>query len=187
MEATRNAAKWHGLYKAAGASAFVYIALAATPLALLIAFPQPPLTGGAAILEYIASFRAVYLIELVSFVGLSLPALVVFLALYPALKSLHAGFAALGAMIGVASETMALTLGSSPPSLHGGLLYLVEDVQAQGRKYSLRIESGGNLIARSSYRPAQLLQATTRLKCSTTQVLSAYSSPRPIAPGAACQ
>jgi Domain of unknown function (DUF4386) len=86
--------------------------------------PQPPLSGGAATLQYIASHKPAYIIELVSFVGLSLPAMVVFLALYVALKQLNKSYAALGALVGIASEGIALAYNSSPPSLNGGLVDL---------------------------------------------------------------
>jgi len=113
-----------GLYRVAAVAAFLFVAMVMAPFALMGAFPQPPLSGGAAVLEYIASHRAVYLIELVCFVGLGLPAMVVFLALYMALKEVNRGFAALGAVAGIASETMALALGGSPPSLSFPLVLL---------------------------------------------------------------
>ena len=72
---------WRGLYRAGGVSAALYAVLIIVPLVLLNTMPQPPLSGGAATLQYIALHKPVYIIELVSFVGLSLPAMVVFLAL----------------------------------------------------------------------------------------------------------
>jgi hypothetical protein len=115
---------WRGLYRAGGVAAALYVVLILIPLVLLATTPQPPLSGGAATLQYIASHKPVYLIELVSFVGLSLPAMVVFLALYVALKQLNKSHAALGALVGIASEVIALAYNSSPPSLNGGLVYL---------------------------------------------------------------
>ena len=61
------------------------------------------------------SGKAVCLIELVSFVGLSVPAMVVFLALYVALKHLNKSYAAIGALVAIASEIAALAYNSSPP------------------------------------------------------------------------
>lgn len=115
---------WRELYLAGSLSAALYVLLIAVPVVLLFTVPQPPVTGGVAVLQYIASHKATYIIELVSFVGLSLPAIVVFLALYEVLKHLNKSYAALGAMIGIASEVIALAYNSSPPSLSGGLLYL---------------------------------------------------------------
>lgn len=115
---------WTDLYRAGGIAAALYVLLIVVPLVLLNTTPQPPLSGGAALLQFIASHKAVYIIELVSFVGLSLPALVVFLALYVALKHLNKSLAALGAVVGGASEVVALAYNSSPPSLNGSLVYL---------------------------------------------------------------
>jgi len=92
-------------------------------MALLFLAPLPPATG-AAVLEYIQAHRVVYLIELVCFVGLSIPAIVVFcawaVALWPADRSL----ALVGGLFGVGSEITALAVGSSPQSLNGGLVVL---------------------------------------------------------------
>jgi hypothetical protein len=68
---------WRGLYRVGAVSAVLYVVLIIIPLVLMFTTPQPPLAGGAATLEYIASHKLVYLIELVSFVGLSPPALIV--------------------------------------------------------------------------------------------------------------
>jgi hypothetical protein len=92
-------------------------------MALLFLAPLPP-ASGAAVLEYIQAHRVVYLIELVCFVGLSIPAILVFcawaVALWPADRSL----ALVGGLFGVGSEITALAVGSSPQSLNGGLVVL---------------------------------------------------------------
>jgi hypothetical protein len=121
---------WRGLYWVGGVSAARYVVLIIIPLVLLNTTPLPPLSGGAATLQYIASHKLVYIIELVSFVGLSLPAKVVFLAFYVALKHLNKSYAALGALVGIASEVIALAYNSSPPSLNTGLLYLSDQYVA---------------------------------------------------------
>ena len=121
---------WRGLYRVGGVSAAFYVVLIIIPLVLLNTTPLPPLSGGAAMLQYIASHKPVYIIELVSFVGLSLPAMVVFFALYVALKHLNKSYAALGALVGIASEVIALAYNSSPPSLNTGLLYLSDQYAA---------------------------------------------------------
>ncbi len=105
---------WRSLYRAGGVSAALYVVLILIPLVLLTTTPQPPLSGGAATLQYIASHKPVYLIELVSFVGLSLPAMAVFLALYMALRQLNKSYAALGTIVAIASEVIALAYNSSP-------------------------------------------------------------------------
>jgi hypothetical protein len=72
----------------------------------------------------------VYLTELVCFVGLAVPALVVFSAVAVALKDVSKTVAALGGLFGIVSEAIALALGSSPQSLHGGLVVLGNAYQA---------------------------------------------------------
>lgn len=115
---------WRPLYAMGSVLALLYVIMIIVPLVLVFAVPQPPASGGAAVLDYIALHRAVYLVELVCFVGLSVPALGVFLALSVSLKDLNKSLAALGGLIGIASEILALALGSSPQSLSGGLVYL---------------------------------------------------------------
>lgn len=119
-----SADSWKALYRAGAIAGLAYVLMILAPLVLLVVAPRPPTAGGVAILEYIAAHRAVYLAELVCFVGLSLPALVVFLALGAALAPLGKSLATLGAVIGVGSELIALALGSSPPSLNAGLMVL---------------------------------------------------------------
>ncbi len=122
---------WGRLYKAGGWSALLYVLLVVVPVALVFAAPLPP-TEGAALLEYIAAHKVLYLTELVCFVGLAVPALVVFSAVAVALKEVDKSVAAIGGLFGVASEVIALALGSSPQSLHGGLVVLSNNYQDAG-------------------------------------------------------
>jgi hypothetical protein len=138
---------WNLLYRAGWISAFVYILMIVLPLVLLIVAPQPPMSGGAAMLEYIAAHKAVYLALLVSFVGLSLPAIVVFLALGAALAPLERSLALLGAAMGLVSETIALALGSSPPSLNGGLVELSNQYAAAGEGSRPSLASAADALA----------------------------------------
>jgi hypothetical protein len=55
---------------------------------------------------------------------------VVFLALYVALKHLNKSYAAIGAIVAIASEIIALAYNSSPLSLNGGLVYLSDQYVA---------------------------------------------------------
>jgi hypothetical protein len=122
---------WALLYKVGGWSALLYVLLVLVPVVLVFAAPLPP-TGGAALLEYITAHKVVYLTELVCFVGLAVPALVVFTAVAGALKGVNKSIAAIGGLFGIASEVIALALGSSPQSLHGGLVVLSNAYQAAG-------------------------------------------------------
>ena len=108
---------WRGLYRAGGVSAVLYVVLPIVALVLLIITPPAPSSGGAATLQYIASHKSVYILELLLFVGLSVPAMVVFLALYAALKHLNKSYAAIGAVVAIASEVVALAANSSPHRL----------------------------------------------------------------------
>lgn len=116
-------AEWDTLYRAGGVSAFVFVLLVLVPIVLVFAAPVPP-ADGAGVLVYISEHRWVYLVELICFVGLSVPAIIVFCALAVALRGVDRSVALLGGVIGVVSETIALALGSSPQSLHGGLVVL---------------------------------------------------------------
>jgi hypothetical protein len=153
---------WRGLYRAGGISAALYVLLIIIPLALLGIVPQPPLAGGSAILEYIAAYKAVYIIELVSFVGLGLPAMVVFLALYAALQRVNKGCAAIGALVGIASEIIALAYSSSPPSLHAGLIYLSDHYMAAtdvAQRGALATAAEGLMAASNAVNGAGILTA----------------------------
>jgi len=123
VEAAGPDPSWGHLYKAGGVSAMLFVLLVLIPVVLVFAAPVPPVDGRA-LLPYIAAHKVVYLTELVCFVGLSVPALVVFSTVAVALKGANKSVAAIGGLFGVVSEVIALALGSSPQSLHGGLVVL---------------------------------------------------------------
>lgn len=101
------------------------------PVALVFSAPVPP-TEGRALMGYIAANRVVYLVQLVCFVVLAVPALVVLTACAVALAVVGKGVALVGGVFGVASEVVALAVGSSPQSLHGGLILLADAYQVAG-------------------------------------------------------
>ena len=142
---------WRGLYRAGGISAFLYIVLLIVPIVLLI-FTSPPISGGAATLQYIASNKVVYITELVLFLAPSVLAMIVFLALYMALKHVNKSLAAIGALFAIASQIMGLAYSSSPQSLNGALVLLSDQYMAattaiQKAAYATAAES---LIAMSN-------------------------------------
>ncbi|WP_341230841.1 hypothetical protein [Nocardioides salarius] len=114
---------WSTLYRAGGYAAIVYVLLVAAPVVLIFTAPLPP-TEGRELLEYIADHRVVYLTQLLCFVGLAVPALVVFGAVAVALRGVDKSVAAIGGLLGIVSEVIALATASSPQSLHGGLVLL---------------------------------------------------------------
>lgn len=127
--APRGASAWQPLYRAGGVAGLAFVALVLIPVVLVVTQPIPP-TEGEPLLAYIAEHRIVYLTQLICFVGLAVPALIVFAALTAALisvnplSSVNRSLAVLGGLLGIVSETIALALGSSPQSLHGGLVVL---------------------------------------------------------------
>lgn len=150
---TAEADGWRTLARVGGVAAFVFVALVLIPIALLFAAPPVP-ADGASVLAFIAQHRVVYLAELVCFVALSVPALVVFVAVAASLREADRGIALLGGVLGVASETIALALGSSPQSLHGGLVVLSD-------AYAATTDPG---------RPAALVAAAEALIAATNAV-----------------
>lgn len=124
---TTVVAGWTGLYRTGAWAAMAFVAMVLIPLLLIFSAPLPPAGDGAALLDYIGAHPAVYIVQLVCFVGLSLPALFAFAALGPALFRVDRTKAVLGALVGIASEIVALSVLSSPQSLHAGLPVLAAE------------------------------------------------------------
>jgi len=168
---------WRRLYRAGAWAAAVYVTLLLAPMVLLAAAPLPP-SSGAAVLEYIDAHGMVYLVELVCFVGLSIPALVVFSAWAVALKHIDKSMALIGGLFGVASEITALAVGSSPQSLNGGLVVLSTAYRAATTtEERARLASAADaIIATTNAMPwAGVLTAAAILTLS----LVAWSGPAP--------
>ncbi len=126
---------WSGLYRAGGVSAVLFVVLTfAVPVVLGFITPLPPtssggaatLAGGVATLHYIASHRSVFILHEVLFFGPGVLVIVAFLALYAALKHLNKSYAAIGAVVTIASQV--LYLGTF--SLVFGLVYLSDQYAA---------------------------------------------------------
>ena len=118
---------WRVLYRAGGVSAVLFVLLTIVSLVLAFVTPQPQssggslmLPGGVATLQYIASHRSVFILDQIMFVGPVAFTMLVFLALYVALKSLSKSYAAIGAVVGIAGVVLSLV----PFSIVGGLVYL---------------------------------------------------------------
>ncbi len=172
---------WRDLYRAGAVSAALYVLLIIVPVVLINIAPLPPVSGGVAVLQYIASNKPVYLTELVSFVGLSLPAMVVFLALFVALKHLNKSYAALGALVGIASEVIALAYNSSPPSLHVGLVNLSDQYAAataassEAQRVSLATAAEGLIAVSNAVNAAGILTALGILLISLVMLKGVFS------------
>jgi len=119
---------WRGLYRAGGVSALLYVVLTfAIPVVLGFITPQPAsagavatFAGGLATLQFIASHGSVFILNQALIFGPSILAMVVFLALYMALKHLNKSYAAIGALLAIAAAVLTLVTFS----IVGGLVYL---------------------------------------------------------------
>jgi hypothetical protein len=124
---------WRGLYRAGGVSAVLFVVLTIVSFVLAFITPQPQssggslmLPGGVATLQYIASNRSAFILDQLLFVGPVVLTMVVFLALYVALKHLSKSYAAIGAVVGIVGVVLSLV----PLSLVGGLVYLSDQYVA---------------------------------------------------------
>src|SRR6266568_4958341 len=86
---------WGPLYRAGGVSAGLFVALLVAAIILTILTPPPPTAGGGATLEFIATHRTLYLLHQQLWLVPGCFAAVTYLALYPAIRSLHPSVAAL--------------------------------------------------------------------------------------------
>jgi hypothetical protein len=120
---------WRGLYRAGGISGILFVVLTIVSIVLVFTKPLQPSSGGAATLKNIASNRSLYILKQVLWLGPSALAIVVFLALYRALKHLDKSYAAIGALLGIASEILTLAY---PTTGEGGpvLVYLSDQYMA---------------------------------------------------------
>ncbi|HSP08745.1 MAG TPA: DUF4386 family protein [Candidatus Dormibacteraeota bacterium] len=115
---------WSGLYLAGSVSALLFVVLNIAAIVILAIVPPAPSSGGVATLQWIASNKTAYTLELILFVAPNVLAMVVFLALYMALKHVNKSFAAIAALIAIASEVTAPAINSSPQSLNAALILL---------------------------------------------------------------
>jgi len=160
--------------------ALVFIVMCVVPIALVFSAPQPPSTGGAAVLDYIASHKAVYWTEYLCFVGLCIPALVVFLALPLLLRDASGPLAAAGALFGIVSETLGLAANGSPPSLHGGLIHLSAQYAAavtDAQRRALSTAAEGFIATANAVNAIGILTALAILLLSIAMLKGIYGKP----------
>ncbi len=111
---------WSGLYRAGGISGVLFAVLTIVSIVLVFTKPLQPSAGGEATLKTIAANRSLYILKQVLWLGPSVLTMVVFLALYRALKHLDKSTAAIGALLGIAAEVLTLaypTTGEGAPAL----------------------------------------------------------------------
>lgn len=111
---------WRGLYRAGGFSGILAGAIYIVAAVLIFTTPSPPISGGEQTLEYIVSHRSLYILKQVLWLAPSVLAMVVFLALYPALERVNKSYAAIGAVLGASAWALSLawpTTGEGSPAL----------------------------------------------------------------------
>ena len=174
----RPDSSWGLLFRAGGWSAMLFVLLVLVPVVLVFLAPVPP-TEGASLLEYIAAHKVVYLTELLCFVGLAVPALVVFGAVAISLKDVNKTIAAIGGLFGLASEVIALALGSSPQSLHGGLVVLSNAYQTadEGARPGLVGAADALIAATNAVSWAGILTAVAILLLSSIMRKTSFFGP----------
>lgn len=114
-------ASWNDLYRAGAISAAACVAFYLVALVVVVATPAPPTSGGAATLQYISAHRSLHILEQVLWLAPSLFAIVVFLALYPALTAVNKSYAAIASVVGVAAWAISIAY----PATGGGAPALV--------------------------------------------------------------
>jgi hypothetical protein len=136
---------WGALYRAGGASALLATLIYVAALIVNFTVPTAPTEGGAAILDYIAAHRSVYLLEQVLWLAPSVPLMIVFLALAVALKGLSKSYAAIGGVLGIASWALTLvypaTGGGAPALVYLSDRYAAATDAAQRATFSAAAEA----------------------------------------------
>jgi hypothetical protein len=111
---------WSDLYRAGGISGLLAGAIYIVAAILIFSTPVLPVAGGAETLTYVAAHRSLFILKQVLWLGPSVLAMVVFLALYPALKQVNKSYAALGTVLGLSAWALSLawpTTGEGAPAL----------------------------------------------------------------------
>ena len=118
---------WHGLYRAGGITAILYVVLSLVVPTVQIFVAQYDFSmDGPTLIEFISTHQLWWMILPTLVLGTSILAIVAFVSLFVALKHLDKSYAALGAIVTVTSQL--LFLAYYPVLL--GLTYLSEQYAA---------------------------------------------------------
>lgn len=123
--------RWRSLYRVGGWSGILIAVPYLAAITLVVAAPPPMNADGVETLEYIATHRWLYGIEQVLWLAPGVLAMIVFLAMYVAVRHLDQGYAAVAGLVGVSSWALSLAL----PVTGGGapmLVYLSTEYAASG-------------------------------------------------------
>jgi hypothetical protein len=106
---TRSVSQWRDLYRVGAISAIAYVALVVAAIVLDTLMP-PPVTGGQATLEFITAQGPLYAIGQYLWLLPGIFGILVFLALFPALRRASPSWAAIGSVLGGASWALTLAI-----------------------------------------------------------------------------
>ncbi|MDE3103318.1 MAG: DUF4386 family protein [Chloroflexota bacterium] len=142
-----DAAVWRTLYRIGAASAGLFVALIVSATVLFVVTP-PPVAGGAATLAYIAEHRSLYLVHQQLWLVPGLFAMLVYVALYPALREHDRSLAAVGAAIGAAAWGLTLAMPTTSTGAPA-LVYLSDQwtSAADASQQALFVAAAEGLIA----------------------------------------
>lgn len=113
---------WRSLYKAGGVCGILTGVLLIISMVLLFTTPQAPNSGGAAILQYIASNKLVYIIEQVLGIAPLFLEIIALMAIYIVIRNLNKSYAAIGSVLAIISQSIVLAYIT-----FGGLVYLSDN------------------------------------------------------------
>ena len=120
---------WHLLYRIGGVSAWIFVAMLVAAIVIAIVTPALPTVGGAATLSYIGAHRSLYIVYQQLWLVPGVFAMVTYLALYPALKSLDKSLAGLGAVVGGSAGALTLAIPTTTTGAPA-LVYLSDQFMA---------------------------------------------------------
>lgn len=113
---------WRSLYRLGAVAAALSVVMYIVALILFAVTPAPPTGGGAAMLEYVAANRAVYIVKQILWLVPSVLMIILFLALAVALWHLDQVFALIAGVIGVAAWAGAFAW---PATGDGSLVFIM--------------------------------------------------------------
>lgn len=142
---TRPDPSWGRLYVIGGLSGILFAVPGLAALALVAADPPPLSASGAQTLEFVASHRAMYILEQILWLAPCLLAVPVVAALCAAVWHVEKSYALLAGVLGVCSWALALALpvsgGGSPVLVSLSDQFAAATTEAQRAAYAAAAES----------------------------------------------
>jgi hypothetical protein len=143
---------WRLLYFVAGIGSIVFVLLLISALVVDFIAP-PPVGGGVETLEFIAANKVPYVLEQVLWILPNVLAVLVFVALFIALRSVNKSLALIGALLGAVSWAMFLAI---PVTSRGSLtlVYLSDQYMAAAASERDRFAIAAEAIVAENNTPA---------------------------------